>query len=282
MTATIAAWLYFAQLSPPSEGGPGRAEARRDYSGRQVDVNTLITRIRLPLPDMAPRSIRGAMTRSLTGLAVLASPPRPPRRGTASGSASRSRRCSPRRPGRPCGLRQVRYLVPWDWHLTGQQAEVDAFMQRGACAPDRTCSSRSPPTAGATTSAATPRSPVCRAPARRAYRAAVRAFDDAYPWVRTYSAWNEVNHVSQPTFGQPAARRPLLRACCGARPSPPLPRDGGRRARHLQHAAVPAGVPARGARAAPPVGAAQLPGRQPPDLGSTRARCCASCPARCG
>ena len=31
----------------------------------------------------------------------------------------------------------------------------------------------------------------------------MRTFDDAYPWVRTYSAWNEVNHVSQPTFGRP-------------------------------------------------------------------------------
>ena len=31
----------------------------------------------------------------------------------------------------------------------------------------------------------------------------MRAFDDAYPWVRTYSAWNEVNHVSQPTFRSP-------------------------------------------------------------------------------
>jgi hypothetical protein len=26
-----------------------------------------------------------------------------------------------------------------------------------------------------------------------------RAFDNRYPWVRTYSAWNEVNQVSQPT-----------------------------------------------------------------------------------
>jgi hypothetical protein len=47
------------------------------------------------------------------------------------------------------------------------------------------------------------RSAVCRAPSARAFRAAVRAFDDRYPWVRTYGAWNEVNHVSQPTFGRP-------------------------------------------------------------------------------
>ena len=31
-----------------------------------------------------------------------------------------------------------------------------------------------------------------------------RLFDNAFPWVRTYSAWNEVNHVSQPTYRKPA------------------------------------------------------------------------------
>ena len=43
----------------------------------------------------------------------------------------------------------------------------------------------------------------CRAPSARAYRAAFRRFDDRYPWVRTYAGWNEVNHISQPTFGRP-------------------------------------------------------------------------------
>ena len=47
------------------------------------------------------------------------------------------------------------------------------------------------------------RSRVCRAPSASAYRAAVRRFDNRYPWVRTYSAWNEVNHISQPTFTRP-------------------------------------------------------------------------------
>jgi hypothetical protein len=47
------------------------------------------------------------------------------------------------------------------------------------------------------------RSRVCRAPSARAYRRSVRRFDNLYPWVRTYSAWNEVNHISQPTFTRP-------------------------------------------------------------------------------
>ena len=36
-----------------------------------------------------------------------------------------------------------------------------------------------------------------------AYRKSFRAFDALYPWVKTYSAWNEVNHVSQPTKNNP-------------------------------------------------------------------------------
>src|SRR5205823_1828506 len=33
---------------------------------------------------------------------------------------------------------------------------------------------------------------------------AVTTFRKAYPWVRTYSPWNEENHVSQPTHSSPA------------------------------------------------------------------------------
>ncbi len=40
-------------------------------------------------------------------------------------------------------------------------------------------------------------------PSVRAYTAAVRSFMLRYPWVRQYSAWNEENHVSQPTASHP-------------------------------------------------------------------------------
>jgi hypothetical protein len=101
------------------------------------------------------------------------------------------------------GLTRVRYLVPWDWQASDRQrAETDAFMtaarfngqdvlvtftaHRGCFADGRYSRDR-----------------LCRAPEAHEYRAAFRAFDDRYPWVRTYAAWNEVNHVSQPTFGRP-------------------------------------------------------------------------------
>ena len=99
-------------------------------------------------------------------------------------------------------LKRVRYLVPWDWERAGQAAEVAAFMSaarayrqdvlvtftaRRGCFDGRRYS----------------RVPECRAPSVRAYRTAFRKFDQVYPWVRTYSAWNEVNHISQPTFTRP-------------------------------------------------------------------------------
>ena len=99
-------------------------------------------------------------------------------------------------------LKRVRYLVPWDWARTEQKAEVSAFMaaarahrqdvlvtftaHRG-CFVDRRYS----------------RSRACRAPSARDYHKAFRRFDNRFPWVRTYSAWNEVNHISQPTFRNP-------------------------------------------------------------------------------
>jgi hypothetical protein len=100
------------------------------------------------------------------------------------------------------GLRHVRYLVPWDWRQTGAEAEIAAFMTAARAARQDvlvTFTAR----VGCYDGRRYSRARVCRAPSARAYRAAVRAFDDAYPWVRTYSAWNEINHVSQPTFRSP-------------------------------------------------------------------------------
>jgi Glycosyl hydrolase catalytic core len=100
------------------------------------------------------------------------------------------------------GLKRVRYLVPWDWRRTGAQAEVAAFMTAARAHRQDvlvTFTARN----GCYDGHRYSRARVCRAPSARAYRTAVRAFDDAYPWVRTYSAWNEVNHVSQPTFRSP-------------------------------------------------------------------------------
>lgn len=99
-------------------------------------------------------------------------------------------------------LRQVRYLVPWDWQRS-EQTKVGAFMS-AARAHRQDVLVTFTARRGCYDGRRYWRTAVCRAPSARAYRRSVRAFDDAYPWVRTYSAWNEVNHVSQPTFRSPA------------------------------------------------------------------------------
>src|SRR5919197_2128156 len=100
---------------------------------------------------------------------------------------------------RSLGLKQVRYIVSWDWASTGQQAAVDAFM-KAARAHRQQVLVTFGAHRGCFNGRRYSRSRACRAPSARAYRRSVRRFDDRYPWVRTYSAWNEVNHISQPTF----------------------------------------------------------------------------------
>ena len=100
-------------------------------------------------------------------------------------------------------LKRVRFLVPWDYAKhRGQRDEVNFFMSVRA-STSRTCSSRSPRAAAATSATATRRRRPAARRARRSYKKAFLAFDKAYPWVKTYSAWNEINHKSQPTFKSP-------------------------------------------------------------------------------
>jgi hypothetical protein len=100
------------------------------------------------------------------------------------------------------GLKRVRYVVAWDWARTGALAEVDGFM-RTARALRQDVLVTFGAHSGCFDGRRYSRRRVCRPPSARAYRRAVRAFDNRYPWVRTYSAWNEVNHISQPTFTRP-------------------------------------------------------------------------------
>jgi hypothetical protein len=103
---------------------------------------------------------------------------------------------------RSLGLERVRYLVPWDWHTTAEQAEVAAFMNAARAGRQQVLVTFTAHR-GCFDGRRYSRSRACRAPTASAYRRAVQTFDDRYPWVRTYSAWNEVNHISQPTFARP-------------------------------------------------------------------------------
>ena len=101
-------------------------------------------------------------------------------------------------------LKRVRYLVPWDFNRQSfQRAEVQTFMSAARSAGQDvlvTFAARRDCYVNGRYS----KKKACRAPSNAKYRKAFNTFDKRYPWVRTYSAWNEINHKSQPTFKSPA------------------------------------------------------------------------------
>jgi Glycosyl hydrolase catalytic core len=100
-------------------------------------------------------------------------------------------------------LKRTRYLVPWNWHQSAAQvAETTDFMNRARAARQQvlvTFTARR----GCWNGRRYSRSRACRAPSAKAYKNAFARFDNRFPWVRTYSSWNEVNHASQPTNRKP-------------------------------------------------------------------------------
>ena len=100
-------------------------------------------------------------------------------------------------------LKRTRYLVPWDWNRTAaQRSETTGYMNRARAARQQVLVTFMAHR-GCWNGRRYSRSKVCRAPSAKAYRRSFRAFDKLFPWVKTYSAWNEVNHASQPTFKKP-------------------------------------------------------------------------------
>jgi hypothetical protein len=114
-------------------------------------------------------------------------------------------------------LKRVRYILPWDYYKQPHdQAEVSHFMNTARAYRQEvlvTFSARR----GCFSNGRYSKRKACRAPSKRAYQRAVRRFRKEFKWAKTFTPWNEVNHVSQPTHRKPrlAARYYLaLRAVC--------------------------------------------------------------------
>jgi len=103
-------------------------------------------------------------------------------------------------------LQRVRYLVPWDYadHVD-QRNEIDHFMLRARAARQDVLVTFTARRGCYLPSGRYSKARACRAPSKSAYRDAFAMFDAKFPWVKTYSAWNEINHKSQPTFKSPRA-----------------------------------------------------------------------------
>ena len=116
-------------------------------------------------------------------------------------------------------LKRVRYIVPWDYFKdAGQHGEVVAFMNAAHAAKQDVLVAFTA-RRGCYADGKYSKSSACRAPSTSAYKSAVTRFHKEFPYVKTFSPWNEENHVSQPTHSSPKRAvqyyDTLRRACKG-------------------------------------------------------------------
>ena len=100
-------------------------------------------------------------------------------------------------------LKRVRYIVSWDYaKYDFERAEVSRFMNAARIHRQEvlvTFNSHR----GCFANNKYKKSKVCKAPSAKAYKAAVKGFRKEFPFAKTFAPWNEVNHVSQPTYRKP-------------------------------------------------------------------------------
>jgi hypothetical protein len=104
---------------------------------------------------------------------------------------------------KPLKLKQVRYIVSWDYakqpfelaevsgylnaaHGARQNVLVEFGARRGCFVNNRYRKTKA-----------------CKAPSVKTYTKAVKNFRKQFPFVKTFAPWNEVNHLSQPTYKKP-------------------------------------------------------------------------------
>lgn len=100
-------------------------------------------------------------------------------------------------------LKTVRYVVPWNSALDSRQSAQDNQYLQAARAAGQDVLVHFTARRGCYTNGKYSKRSVCRMPSVKAYTSAVKAFRTKYPFVKTYGAWNEANHVSQPTYRSP-------------------------------------------------------------------------------
>ena len=101
-------------------------------------------------------------------------------------------------------LKRVRYIVSWDYAKhPSEVSETATFMNAAHAASQEVLVTFSAPR-GCFANNRYSKASACKAPGAAAYRSAVRGFRKSYPFAKTFAPWNEVNHVSQPTYRKPA------------------------------------------------------------------------------
>jgi hypothetical protein len=90
------------------------------------------------------------------------------------------------------GIKHVRLLVAYDTVLEGDFAYYDQWMNAAAVRGADVLLTINHHSDHAR-----------RLPTLAQYRRTVRILRERYPWVKSWSAWNEANHKSQPTYNRP-------------------------------------------------------------------------------
>jgi hypothetical protein len=115
-------------------------------------------------------------------------------------------------------LKRVRYILPWDYYKSAREhAEVTAFMNAARAKRQDVLVTFSAHRGCFLNNRYAKKRKACKAPSKKTYIGAVKRFRTEFPYTRTFAPWNEVNHVSQPTFRKPklAARYYLaLKSAC--------------------------------------------------------------------
>jgi len=100
-------------------------------------------------------------------------------------------------------LKRVRYIVSWDYVKQAfEHAEVSTFMN-AAHAHKQEVLVEFNAHRGCFNGKRYSKKKVCKAPSTKAYKKAVKGFRREFPYTKTFAPWNEVNHVSQPTYRKP-------------------------------------------------------------------------------
>src|SRR5215204_1654756 len=101
-------------------------------------------------------------------------------------------------------LKRVRYIASWDYAKQPfEHAEVRAFMNAARAHRQEVLVTFNSHRGCFVNNKYKKKSKACKAPSAKAYKAAVKGFRKQFPYAKTFEPWNEVNHVSQPTYKKP-------------------------------------------------------------------------------
>lgn len=100
-------------------------------------------------------------------------------------------------------VKRVRYLVPWDFQREAfQKPEIQAYLDAAKASHDEVLVAFTA-SRGCYRNGHYSKKKHCRAPSNKKYGKSIKAFRKAFPQIKHFQPWNEINHVSQPTYKSP-------------------------------------------------------------------------------